>query len=160
MYFLRDAIRKAYTLGEQLLQLARNANDPALLMYAHVALGDASCQLGELLHAREHLEKAISLYDLERHRTLTFRFGVDAGVNSLSYAARTLWFLGYPDQALKRSNEALVLARELSQPHSLAFAENVVGHILLSRREAPAAQEATERLIALCAEYGFIFWLP
>ena len=33
-----------------------------------------------------------------------------------------LWYLGYPDQALKRSHEALTLAQELSHPFSLAFA--------------------------------------
>ncbi len=32
----------------------------------------------------------------------------------------TLWFLGYPDQALKRSHEALTLAQGLSHPYSLA----------------------------------------
>src|SRR5439155_8967002 len=96
----------------------------------------------ELLRAREHLEKAILLYDLERHRTLTFRFGGDTGVNSLSYGAWTLWLLGYPEQALKRDNEALALARELSQPHNLAFAETTVGILHLRRREAHAARDS------------------
>jgi predicted ATPase len=134
-------------------------HDPAPLMYAHVALGDASYQMGELLLAREHLEKALALYDLERHRTLTFRFGVDAGVNSVSYVAWTLWLLGYPDQALKRGHEALALARELSQPHSLAFAETTVVVLHLSRREARAARETAERLMALSTEHGFVFYL-
>lgn len=31
-----------------------------------------------------------------------------------SYAALTLWLLGYPDQALKQSHAALSLARDLS----------------------------------------------
>ena len=35
----------------------------------------------------------------------------------------TLWHLGYPDQALKRSNEAVALAQGLSHPPSLALAE-------------------------------------
>jgi predicted ATPase len=158
MYFLRGELRTASELAEQLLRRAQSVHDPAVLMYAHVALGDASYQMGELLLARENLEKAISLYDLERHRTLTFRFGVNAGVNSLSYVAWTLWLLGYPDQALKRVNEALALARELSQPHSLAFAETCVGVLHLQRREARAARETAERLMALSTEHGFIFW--
>ena len=49
-------------------------------------------------------------------------YGYDPGVMCLSYAAWALWFLGYPDQALKRSQEALTLARELSHPFSLAVA--------------------------------------
>ena len=159
IYFLRGELRTAYELAEQLLRRVQSVHDPALLMYAHVALGDASYQMGELLLAREHLEKALSLYDLERHRTLSFRFGVDAGVTSLSYVAWTLWRLGYPDQALKRGNEALALARELSQAHSLAFAETSVGFLHLARREARSAGETAERLMELSTEHGFIFYL-
>ena len=44
-------------------------------------------------------------------------------MNCLSYAADPV-VLGYPDQALKRSQEALTLAQELSHPYSLAFALN------------------------------------
>ena len=44
------------------------------------------------------------------------------GCPALSNAASALWYLGYPDQALKRSHEALTLAQELSHPFSLAFA--------------------------------------
>ena len=44
----------------------------------------------------------ISMYDPERHRPLAFRYGgADAGVVCLSFAAWTLWQLGYPDQAAK-----------------------------------------------------------
>ena len=46
--------------------------------------------------------------------------GQDPGVPCLAYAALTLWCLGYPAQALKRSQEALTLAQELAHPFSLA----------------------------------------
>jgi predicted ATPase len=97
---------------------------------------------------------AISLYDRERHRPLAFRYGVDSGVRCLSYAAWTLWQLGYPDQALKRVNEALVLAQALSQPFSVAWAEFVVGVLSQYERKACAAREAAEIAIALSAEHG------
>ena len=78
--------------------------------------------LGELLPARKHVETAISLYDRERHwmltfRLLTFRYGgAHAGITCLLLAAVTLWRLGYPDEALKRGNEALASTRGLSHP--------------------------------------------
>ena len=79
--------------------------------------------MGKLLPATEHLEMAITLYDPERRGPLAFRYRwFDAEVGCLSHAAMTLWQLGYPDQALKRGNEALTLARGLSHL-SLAFAE-------------------------------------
>jgi len=159
MYYVRDALRTGYELAEQLLQRARSAHDPALLMYAHIALGDAAFQMGKFLLARDHIEKATGIYDPNRHRTLTFRFGVDAGVNGLSFAALTLWTLGYADQALKRGNEALALARQLNHPDSLASATNFFWHLRQRRREARAAQDTAETLIALCTKHGFNLWL-
>jgi predicted ATPase len=114
--------------------------------------------MGEFLPARELLESAINLDDPERHRPLTFRYG-DAGVRCLSYAAWTLWQLGYPDQALKRGNEALASAQRLSHPFSLAFARNFVGFLRQYRREVCAAQETAESTIALCAEHGLTDFL-
>jgi predicted ATPase len=159
MYFIRAEFRAAYALGEQLLQRAQEAHRPALLLLAHQALGDTLFNMGELLLASEHLEKAISLYDHERHRPRGFRHGVDAKVNCLSYAARTLWTLGYADRALERGNECIALARALAHPHTLAFAESAVGRLHRWRREARAARETAERLMALSTEHGFIFWL-
>jgi predicted ATPase len=160
MHLLRGELRKAYELGEQLLRLVQSTHDPALLLYARFALGNTSYWMGEFLPAREHYEIAITLYDPERHRPLAFRYGgADARVYCLSNAAITLWHLGYPDQALKRGNEALALAQGLSHPHSLVFAEFFVGILRQYRREARAAQETTEGAIALSAEHGLTDWL-
>jgi predicted ATPase/DNA-binding winged helix-turn-helix (wHTH) protein len=156
VYYLRGELRKAYELAAQLLRRAQSAHDPTLLLFAHVALGDTSFSLGECLLARTHLETALSLYDRERPMAI----GHDAGVNCLSYLALILWTLGYPDQALKKGAEAVALAQALSHPPSLAFAEGLVGYLRQYRREARAAQETAERLIALSAEHGFAHWLP
>ena len=59
------------------------------------------------LAAQAHLEQGIALYDPQQHRAHAFRYGQDPGVVCRSYAASTLWYLGYPDQALQRSHEAL-----------------------------------------------------
>jgi predicted ATPase len=125
-------------------------------MFAHKALGFTSYQMGKLLLARQHIEMAISLYDRERHRPLALRFtGIDSEVQCLSYLAYTLWTLGYSEQALKRVNEAVGLAQVWAHPFSLAFAEVFTGFLHLFRREARAAQEHGETVIALCAEHGF-----
>ena len=75
-------------------------------------LGPALFWLGELALALEHLEQGIALYDPQQRHS--YRAGPDPKMVCLSQAAYVLWLLGYPDQALKRSHEALTLARDLS----------------------------------------------
>jgi len=153
---LRGQYRAAYKIGEQLLQRAQSVVDPALLMHAHSALGCSLYFMGELHLARQHLETAISLYNPERDRPLGH---ADSGVNCRSWAAYTLWTLGYPDRALKSINEALALAQERSHPFSLAFAEMFAGFVHKYRREAGAAQENAERVLGICVERGFTHFL-
>ena len=71
------------------------------------------------------------------------------------YAAQVLWLLGYPEQALQRSYEALTLARELAHPFSLAFALDRAARIQWLRREWQANQAHAEALLALATEQGF-----
>ena len=78
-----------------------------------------SCSTWESLPWPEtHLEQGIALYDPQQHSPLVSGACMDPGVTASSYAAWALWYLGYPDQALKRSHEALTLAQELSHPFS------------------------------------------
>jgi predicted ATPase len=158
VYYLRGDLPGAYGLGEQLMQRAENAQDPGLQILAHIALGDTSWSRGAPLPALEHFELAISLFDPERHRSLTV-FGGDVRTNPLSYASLALWALGYPDEALKKSAEALELAEGQSDPHSLAFVEFFIGRLHQLRRDAGAAQKIAEQLIALSTKHGFSFWL-
>ncbi|HEX2524261.1 MAG TPA: hypothetical protein VHP35_19285, partial [Terriglobia bacterium] len=77
----------------------------------------------------------------------------------LRHASQMLWLLGYPDQALQRSNEALALAQKLSQPSSLCFALYFSAWVEQHRGERQAAQEHIEQTIALATEQGFTRWL-
>jgi predicted ATPase len=151
--------KKGRDLAEQLFNLAQRVGDPVLLLQAHQALGTASFWLGEPTVAREHLDQGIALYDPERHRSHAFVYGQDPGVLCLAYAALTLWLLGYPDQALKRRDEALALANRIAHPFSLALALFFAAWLHELRKEWPMAAEHAEATVALSAEQGFADWL-
>jgi len=70
-----------------------------------------------------------------------------------------LWYLGYPDQAVARIQEALILARELSHPFSLAHALDHAAWLHQYRRDGRLALEQAEADMALCHEQGFSFFL-
>ncbi len=159
-YYLSQArLHTAKELAEECLVLAQHLRDPVSLQEAHTNLGSTLFFMGEPVAALAHLEQGIALYDPQQSQTLALSRGTDPGVVCLSRAAWALWWLGYPDQALARSQEAVALARRLSNPYSLSFALHY--HALLSVwcREMPLAKEHLEASIALMQEHGFVQFL-
>ena len=156
-YSSRGEFQKSRELAEQLLSLAQRVQDPALLLAAHRALGELWFQLGEFPTALAHCEQGIALS--QEHGALALGYGGGVGVDCLCFAARILWQLGYPDQALQRSHEALNLAQTYAHPYRLAAALCQMAHVHHLRREAPQSQEWTETAKALAREQGFWYCL-
>jgi predicted ATPase len=146
----QGAFEKSLDLGEQLLGLARQAQDPVYVVAAHWTLGTSHYFRGEFVMAREYLERANANYDPQRHRFLRLVSGTDVGVLCRGWMTCTLWALGYPEQALACSQEALALAQALDHAPSLASALVVAGsNFHLLRREVQAAREHTSALLHL-----------
>ncbi len=158
-YSLRGEHQTARELGEQVLHLAQSARDPALLLEAHYALGVPLFVLGEFALARKHFEQGVALYDPQQHQSHALLYAQDPGVGCLTHGSRVLWVLGYPDQALKESRDALILAQERAHPYSLAFALSFAALLHQERREEDTARERAEAAIALASEQGFPFLL-
>jgi predicted ATPase len=151
---VRADLHLARALGEEMFALARSEQTPALLLQAHHVLGETLYLQGELLAAREHLERAIALYDPQQHDALGLLYGLDPGVVSLSYAAWTAGLLGYAEQALTSVQRALTLARQVAFPLSSGVALIAAAVVSQSRRDARAVQEQAEAAIALATEQG------
>jgi predicted ATPase len=129
------------------------------LLGAHWALGGALCCLGEFAPAREQWEQGFALYNPQQHHANASLYGFDLGVFCLCWAPHALWHLGYPDQALAMSREALARGQQLSHPFGLAVALNYAAMLHQFRREPYAVYERTEAAVALCAEQGFAYYL-
>src|SRR5262249_42118896 len=143
----------------QLLELSRDLNEPALSMEAHRAMGVALLDLGRCMQALEHLGEATRLYKKHRNHRYTVFIGQDCKVVSECFAARALWALGYPYQALAKVNEALAFARDLSHPQTLVVAAHFASQLHQLRGEPLLAHERAEEVIALADEYGLELWL-
>ena len=154
-YLVRAEYQTARELAVQCLRLAQRDEDSALRLVAHHALGNTLYFFGEVSLARAHLEQGIALYDRQQHHHLAFHYGLDLGVWCLAYGAWPLWLLGYPEQALQRSREALTLARKLAHPFSLAHTLYYMAYLHYFRREWQAAQAQAEAAMALASEKRF-----
>jgi predicted ATPase/class 3 adenylate cyclase len=158
-YAHRGKLQTARELAERALGLAQSAEEPALLLQAHHLLGYSLVYAGELTLAREHTERVIALYD-SRHHSLSFLYGGDdPAVCCLSHRALALWALGYPDQALKSTHDALSLAQRLSHPLSAALALAFAAILHQFRRDRQTAQECADAAITLATDQGFPYFL-
>ena len=160
-YINRGEFQTARELAEQMLSLAQRVQDPACFMNAHIALGNALSFLGELGSARAHLEHGIALYleqGFARSQPLQHcshgLINPQAVVHGLSRLAQVLWMLGYPDQALQRSQEALTLAQEFSHPFSVATALFFAAQIHCWRREGHLTYEQASAALMLSGKQG------
>jgi predicted ATPase len=159
-YFFRPELQMAQELGEQLFNLAQSKQEPTLFYQAHYALLATSYWLGNLASAQIHLEQGFALYKPQLRRSHTYFYDmIDSEVTFLAYETRILWLLGYPDQAVRKSYEALTLAQELSQPFVLAYALDCALTVLGLCREAQATLEKAEESITISSDHGFPQWL-
>ncbi len=158
-YFVRADLPAARALGEQILRLAEHTNDALVSLVAHSLLGPLFLTLGEFNASREHLDKGIALYDPQTHRFMAALYGDDPGVTCHSFAGMSLWFLGYPDQALRHAQQALRLAKETESPYCETFALDFVTWTHVLRREEHAAQTSIDALMRVAPRHGFRFLL-
>ncbi len=154
IYQNRGDLLTAHALGEQHFRLAQGTQDPALVMEARRTLGNILFWRGELASARAHLEAGLALYHPQQHGGHAVLYGRDPGMDFWGFAALTLWFLGYPDQAVASTQEALRLTQELAHPYSLATALNFTAWLHQCRRERPLTHERAEAVLALATEHG------
>jgi TOMM system kinase/cyclase fusion protein len=158
-HVVRAELQTARKLSEELLTLAQHLQDPVYLQEVHFTLGSTLLYLGEFPLSREQWEQSLALYDPQQHHAHAVLFGWDLGVFGRAQVPHALWSLGYPDQALVMSREALTLAQELSHPFSLAVALDYAAMLHQFRREPQAVHERAEAAIALCTEQGFAYYL-
>jgi len=155
-YVLRAEFPKAVTLAEQLISFTQTADNTVPLSDAYRARGQTFLLTGEFSQAKMYLEKGIVLDDGRQQRTYNAE---DPGVACRSFSAIAHWFLGYPDQALRRSHEAVTLAQELSHPFSLSAAHHFKALLHLFRRESRPSLEQAEAAMAIAAEQRFGFFI-
>ena len=156
-YFTSGEIGIARELAEnECFRLAETLQDPAIMLQAHLMLGGTLYHVVDFATARVHLDQSLALYDARIHRNHAFIYGQDPGTIGSLYAGLVLWCLGFPDQALKKLNEALSFANELQYPLTSAFANGFAARLHQARGEVEASRARAEAAIRPC----FRAWFP
>ncbi len=154
-YAAKGDLPRARDLAEQCLSLSQRSDAVTFRLVAHMTLGITLFYLGEVVASLDHFEQGLALYDPAQHHEWAFLLPNDPGVACLSFMGQALWLLGYPDQALAKSQESLRLAQQLEYPFSLAYALNLLIVLHQLRREGSKAQQRAQEVIAFSKAQGF-----
>jgi hypothetical protein len=148
--FMRLDFASARRFAEELTDLGQRTQDAAVIAWGHVNLAQSTYLMGDLNRAHEQCKQAIIIpVSLSATRDLS-----EPKTYALSFMALISWVLGYPDRAVKLSDEALSLAGHLPRPFSLAtalFVGSVLYHLL---RIDHRSLLLSERSVAIAAEHG------
>jgi len=158
-YQVHGPLSEALVLAERILRLSESTSDPALVLAAHRRLGLCRFSLGEMRRGRDHLARALELYELKRARVYIDLINTDPGVVGLINLAWTEWFIGNLDSAMEYGVRARRLARELGHPLSLAYALSLSAAVSQGFEDIDATFEFAAEAIELATKNAFAYWL-
>ena len=153
-YFMRAKMQNTQELAKQLLDLAEGSDDPSHPFLAHALMGQSSIWLGQPALGHWHLEQAIAGYDSQVDRTTTSLLGYHPIISCYGYAAKALWFMGYPVMALHSNQKAEEVAQSFGDPDSQLAAMIVAAWFYVFCREPASVLELAEGAIAHAHKYG------
>jgi predicted ATPase/class 3 adenylate cyclase len=154
----RAEFDKAEAFGSELLALAEQQDDAGLQVEGHLVVGSSIAFRGDLATGLDHLDRAIVLFDPNRHQPGPFRLGPSSGVVSHTTSAILLWLVGYPEAAVKRGVRAVELARQLNHPVTLAYTLFHVGFHDLWRHELELVQQRASGVLEIAEEQDYQIW--
>jgi predicted ATPase len=145
-------------LAAQFLALAEKQGATVPLMIGHRLTGISLLYTGDIAEGRARFDKAIALYDPAEHRGLATQFGQDVGVAILSHRSWGLWLLGYPEAALRDTDDALKNALETGQAATSMYALRCAAWTHIHCGNYGAANAQSDDLVALADEKGALMW--
>lgn len=155
---LSGELETARNIAEEFLRLSERLPYPGLAMRGHWALEITNTHLGNFELALDHYEKALALYDPAQHRDDSFLYALNPGVAMPCFAAWALWFLGRTDEAVKRMDEAVALALELSEPHGLAHAKLFASILYQLNGDQRMVEQYAEAVAEVSQSHGLVLY--
>jgi DNA-binding winged helix-turn-helix (wHTH) protein len=141
---------RAITVG----QLAAAAGDDQAVVQLHDIIACSTFHLGDFGGALQHAEEALLRYDPERDFSVLAIVGENVFVSCQHWAGFSLWFTGYADSALTRSDAAVQLARRPDHTFSLCHALEQAAMLRQFRREPDHVLQLAGEMHALAVERG------
>ena len=152
---VRADYQTARAIATQLVEVSRTSESSARKLLAHCCLGTTLFQLGDIADAMPLLDRAIELYDPQRHERLIDAAAIDPGVVALGYRAWGEWHLGFADRARQTMKELLDLSQTHPHPFRRATALVWAAGLAQRLREPEEVAHHAAEAIAVSAEHDY-----
>ena len=144
---------------EEMLDIAQATGNADLLIAGHGGACTCYCWAGEFTKVLEHADKVLDLYDDEKHRHLADILNHDPKTVAGICGSISTWILGYPDRALRLSDEKDAHARRRGHPFDLGFALTMGAHEFDHRFDARGLRKRAEECERLGRENSLpVLW--
>ncbi|WP_019615215.1 TOMM system kinase/cyclase fusion protein [Psychromonas ossibalaenae] len=152
-YNLRSMRTKARLLAEELLDQAVSMGDIEFEIAIRSNLGQCYYMEGNYLKAKDVLERAIAMYDPEKHQGLAVKYSLEPESLCRMTLALSLWKLGYADQAVVSAKKAHQRAVQLGHFASEGMANIYLGLVAYFRRDPDFVIETCNENEILCKKH-------
>ncbi|MGJ4931310.1 AAA family ATPase [Bradyrhizobium sp. HKCCYLS2038] len=147
-------MREAYAVAEDFVRDTGLADVSTETGIAHRALGSALWFMGQFAPARDHLRRALDIYDPERDRGAATRFSLVPGPPARICLALACFALGESGEAQRLAETALTEAERIAHVPTQTY---VLTHALMLHlfgRQASRAVELSAQLLRLSTDHA------
>jgi class 3 adenylate cyclase/tetratricopeptide (TPR) repeat protein len=143
--------------AERLLAEGNEAQNRDMQIFGHTNVTISRFYLGHLLDSREQSKKALEMYDPAQAGRWMESTSLDLLTFVGAWSSQWTWMLGYPEQAVRMSEERDEYARRLGNPFNLGFVLTLGAYVFDYRREPQRLLERVREAGRLAREQSIPF---
>jgi predicted ATPase/class 3 adenylate cyclase len=157
---IRAQISQARVFAEKFFKLSNLQTELPAKIMGNRLLGISMLYQGELEKSLPYVDKAISLYEPEKHALLAFQYGQNPLCATLAHKAWLNQLLGNVELSRQFGEQTVEYALEINHANTIAYAY-VYGMILpgICRRDVPLVKQAAQSLLETATEHNLPMWI-
>jgi predicted ATPase len=158
MYELRGEYPETEALLNTRLSLVQRTSAGDAPVDSETLMACSLFHQGRFSEALDHAETGVTLYDPARHLAVMAAYGENPGVACHGWASLCLWFLGRPDSAVRRIDEAVTLCEAPGHLYSLSAARAHGTHLHQLRRDVDRTSEWADETLRVSQAQGYRYY--
>src|SRR6516225_8424828 len=155
---ITDKMSAAMQIAERLYSLAKEQDDPALMIGAYRALAATRLFLGNFETAQQDARHGVQIWRSGHVQSHTEEYYTPV-VGCLCYEANSEWHLGEIASCQANMDEAISLAKELNDLNALALALWHAAVLASYERNPAEVDRLASESVELSTRYNFVYWL-